>query len=532
MIVATFQSKYIKECSTEHFFYVAELSCIMRSAFRFLLRQFSLSALVFFLLVIFTGKVRAEVFDFNIRCQQAYKEIVQLKLRNGQILLDEEKRRNPDNLIPFFLENYIDFFTLFFNEDPDEYKKLIGNLDKRLGLMNRGPENSPYLLFTKSVIHFQWAAVRIKFGHNWDAGWQLRRAYLQIKENMTLFPAFTPNLVFNGALQVAVGSIPDGYKWLSNLFGLRGSIKAGMERLGFFLESKNDLSRIFHDEAAFYYLYLKFYMQNDKEGVFDFIKKTKLDVKNNHLLAYLAVNLSINNQQMENARRILLERNMSSEYISTSAWDLEMGYIAISHLDADAAQYFVRIIGVFRGKFYLKDAFQKLSWHYYLQGNQAKANHCRDQIIAKGSTDTDADKQALKEALGGKWPNKLLLQARLLNDGGYHAEALRLLYGKRITDFNLPEDKLEFAYRVGRLYDDVEREEEAIEFYQLAVRSGEHRTEYYAARAALQIGYIYEKKQDKANATSWFQRCLKMKDHDYKNSLDQRAKAGIERCRE
>ena len=59
-------------------------------------------------------------------------------------------------------------------------------LKSDLKLMDKGPENSPYFLFTKSVIHFQWAAVRIKFGYNWDAGWQLRRAYLQIKENMRL----------------------------------------------------------------------------------------------------------------------------------------------------------------------------------------------------------------------------------------------------------------------------------------------------------------------------------------------------------
>jgi hypothetical protein len=514
------------------FFMMLKYLARMKLGFRLVQQQFLLFFLVAFLVYFPTGKVYGEVFDFNTRCQQAYKEISQLKLKNGQILIDEEKRKNPGNLIPFFLENYIDFFTLFFNEDPDDYKKLIRNLDKRLALMNRGPANSPYLLFTKAVIHFQWAAVRIKFGYHWDAGWQLRRAYLQINENMGLFPLFTPNLVFNGAMHVAVGTIPDGYKWLSSLFGLKGSIKTGMERLGVFLKSQDGLSLIFHDEAAFYYLYLKFYMQNDKDGVFEFIQKSRLDVKNNHLLTYLAVNLSINNQQMDHAKKILLERNTSPEYFSTSAWDLEMGYIAISHLDADAATYFEKFLQVFKGRFYLKDAFQKLSWHYYLQGNQPKANHYRNQILTKGSTDTDADEQALKDARSGKWPNKLLLKARLLNDGGYHAEALQLLYGKRVSDFSLPEDRLEFAYRVGRLYDDVGRDEEAVGFYKLAVQSGEGRTEYYAARAALQIGYIYEQKQDTANAIAWFQRCLKMKDHDFKNSLDQRAKAGIERCRE
>lgn len=496
------------------------------------LKRFLLIFTGFLFLFMAAGTVSAQVFDFNARCQQAYKEIIQLKLKDGQALLDEEKGNHPNNLIPYFLENYIDFFVLFFNEDPADYKKLIGNLDKRLDRMNTGPQNSPYFLFTKAVIHFQWAAVRIKFGYNWDAGWQLRRAYLQIKENTNSFPSFTPNLVFNGAMQVAIGTIPDGYKWLSNLFGLKGSIKAGMERLRFFLESQNNLSVLFHDEAAFYYLYLKFYMENDKQGVFEYIKKEKLDVRNNHLLAYLAVNLSLNSQQSDNARRILMERNKSPEYLATSAWDLEMGYITITHLEPDAPRYFKKFIDDFKGRFYLKDALQKLSWHYYLKGDQEQAEYYRNQVLSKGSTDTDADQQALKEAQSGSWPNKLLLQARLLNDGGYHAEALRILYGKRIIDFDLVQDRLEFAYRVGRIYDDIGRDEEAIAFYKQAVLAGENSKEHYAARAALQIGYIYEQRNNNETALVWFQRCLKMKDHDFKNSIDQRAKAGIERCGE
>jgi hypothetical protein len=29
----------------------------------------------------------------------------------------------------------------------------------------------------------------------------------------------------------------------------------------------------------------------------------------------------------------------------------------------------------------------------------------------------------------------------------------------------------------------------------------------------------------------FFQKCLSLKDHDYKNSLDQRAKSGVARCK-
>jgi tetratricopeptide (TPR) repeat protein len=179
----------------------------------------------------------------------------------------------------------------------------------------------------------------------------------------------------------------------------------------------------------------------------------------------------------------------------------------------------------------VKDVYQKLSWCYYLQGNMPAAEEARKAILKKGSTDSDADKQALKEARAGKWPNTLLLRARLLSDGGYANEAARLLQGKSEDDFAKDEDKLEFAYRVARIYDDLGREEDAIRSYLIAIRLGETRPEYFAARAALQLGQLYEKKGQKSIAITYYQRCLDMEDHEYKNSLDQRAKSGIARCK-
>ena len=74
------------------------------------------------LFFVFTEVNAEKVYEFNSLCQQAYKEITQLKLNNGLALLEKAKKQNPDNLIPLVLESYIDFFVLFFNEDPAEYK--------------------------------------------------------------------------------------------------------------------------------------------------------------------------------------------------------------------------------------------------------------------------------------------------------------------------------------------------------------------------------------------------------------------------
>lgn len=473
-----------------------------------------------------------KVYDFNSTCQQAYQELTRLKINTGLALIEKAKQQNPDNLIPVFLESYADFYTLFLNEDPKEFSVRYPKFSERLERLQEGPKSSPFYLYCQSMVKVHKAGIAVKFGRFWDAGWDFRKAYQLIKDNRKQFPDFIPNNLVYGSLQAVVGTIPKGYKWIASLFGMRGSLTEGMNTVRSFINSNDPMAKAFFNEAAFIYPYLLFYIENKKEEALAFTQQRKLDLVNNHLHTYMAANLAINNKQSEYAKNIILGRNRSDEYIKTGIWDFELGFTKIYHLETqEAAKHLERFLADFKGKFYVRDAYQKLSWCYYLQGNRARAEEVRKNILKKGAADTDADKQAFKDARSGRWPDILLLKARLLSDGGYANDAAALLQGKTEDDFAGEEEKLEFAYRVARIYDDLNREEEAIRNYLIAIRIGEHRKEYYAARAALQTGQIYEKRGQKAMAISYYQKCLEMEDHEYKNSLDQRAKSGIARCK-
>src|SRR5450432_1671374 len=470
------------------------------------------------------------LFDFNSNCRTAYDEIIQLKLNSGKQLLKIEKKTHPNNLIPYFLDNYIDFFTIFFNENPEEYRRRKPLAYQRLNLLKKGNPSSPYYLFSRAVIYFQWAAVDIKFGEKWDAAWSFRRSFLLGKENLIKFPQFQPGLMLQGSMQVTAGTIPPGYQWLSSLLGIHGSITEGMSMLKNMLVSQDPDAVIFHDEAQFYYLYLQFYILNQREQVFKYIHAQNWDIQNNHLFAYLVANLSLNNQDASVTEEIISQLNRDSGYLEMSTWDMQMGYAKADRLDPESIVYLNRFLEHFKGKFYVKDVLQKISWIYYLQHEPDKAAVARARILKSGSMETDADKQAQKEAESGLWPNEELLKARLLDDGGYYGRALQILSGKTILSFSGAGEKLEFSYRIGRIYEALNRKAEALAAYQQAIQMGEYRKEYYGARAALQTGYIYESRGDKKQALIYFNKVLEMKSHDYKNALDQKAKAGIERC--
>ncbi|MFM1840893.1 MAG: hypothetical protein RIR47_942, partial [Bacteroidota bacterium] len=291
------------------------------------------------------------------------------------------------------------------------------------------------------------------------------------------------------------------------------------------------LSERARNEALLVYPYLIMNFEGNKEKTFDFITKNNYDLKNNQMHAYMATNLYLNHQQSAKALAIVNGLNDSDAYLKLPFWQLEIGYANLNELKLDKAQKaFSEFIATFKGNFYIKDAYERLSWIAYLQGDMKKANAYRASVLKYGNQITDADKQAYQNAKSGQWPNPILLKARLLSDGGYQSQALYSLAGKTSIDFPSESEKTEFAYRLGRIYDLMGQDDQAIKFYNSAIEKGADLTDYFAARAALQIGLIYEQKNVFTKAIQYFNTCIEMKNHAFKNSLDQKAKSGIQRC--
>ena len=470
-------------------------------------------------------------YNWTARTQKIYESITSLRIPEARILINQDKKANSSNLIYPLLESYADFYQLFLNENRAEYNRSYPAFEQRIQLLEEGPKQSPYHLYSIAVGHLHKSLIAIRFNKNFEAALDFRKAFLLFKENKKAYPNFTPNDVYLGLMTTVIGTIPKGYQWMANVLGMTGKIADGNALVLKYINSKDPLSIQCRNEALFVYPYLIMNFEGNKKKAFDFIEKTDYDYTNNHLHAYMATNLYLNNQQSQKALQIASAINPSNAYLDLPFWELEKGYASLNDLKLDAAKTaFQNFLSSFKGQFYVKDAYEKLSWIAYIQGDQAKAKAYRNNVISQGSEITDADKQALQNAKKGTWPHPVLLRARLLSDGGYQNQALAVLAGKTSKDFDKDADKTEFAYRLGRIYDLAGQPDQAIHFYKSAIEKGADQPEYFAARAALQIGLIYEQKGNNPLAISFFNTCLEMKNHAFKNSLDQKAKTGIQRC--
>jgi len=478
------------------------------------------------------GNLSAQLqYNWNDKSQQIYDAITSLRIPEAKKWLEIEKKTSPQNLINPLLESYADFYQLFFNENSSDYEKLYPQFEKRLQIFESGPKQSPYYLYCIGVAHLHKSLVAIRFDKNWEAALDFRKAYLSFKDNKKAFPKFTQSDVYYGLMTTIIGTVPKGYQWMASILGMSGKITEGNALVLNYINSKDEYSNRSRNEALFVYPYMLMNFEGNQEKTFAFLESNPYDYKKNQLHAYMAANLYLNHQQSSKALNIVQQMDISDAYLSLPFWQYEIGYAYINELKLEKAQKsFTEFISTFKGNFYVKDAYERLSWIAYIQGDTKKAAAYRSNVLSQGNQITDADKLAFQNAKKGNWPHPILLKARLLSDGGYQSQALAILAGKTSNDFTTDADKTEFAYRLARIYDLMNDDENAIRFYKSAIEKGENLPEYFAARAALQIGLIYEHRGLFSKAIEYFNSCIAMKNHAFKNSLDQKAKSGIQRC--
>jgi tetratricopeptide (TPR) repeat protein len=475
-------------------------------------------------------------YDFNENCRISYESVISLDFPSARRHLDQEKIANSGNLIPLYLENLMDCLTLFISEDSKLYEHLKSKKNYRITRLEEGYKTSPFYRFTIAQVHLQWAFTRLKFEDYTTAANEMRMAYNLLKANQAEFPDFLLNKTGLGVIHVTLGLIPENYKWLTDLLGIRGSVEEGVREISevALYTGPDTLTALYKQESAFYLAFITLNLQQNRAGVGAVLKildSVENDsVEHGLLLIYARASILMKTGENEKALKILQQRKRFSNMLPFYYLDYLEGVAKLNKLDLNAADNFEHFLSNFKGHNYVKSATQKLSWIALLKGDTTNYN----QILHKRKNDlvtqTDEDKQALNEGKGGYYPNVYLLRARLLFDGGYYSRALDELLNHSVnTVVKNKRDFIEYSYRLGRIYHESGKSARALEYYQKTIEQGKTEPYYFAASSALQMGFIYENQLDWKNAGSAYQLTLSIDTPEYKTSLRQKAKAGLER---
>lgn len=488
--------------------------------------------LLWICVLLFPSYVMGQNFYISDELQTAYSDIVNLKLDKAQGQLNQLKLDEPDNLLVYHIENYIDFYQVFISENKQLFDVLEKNKKTRIKQIKSGDKNSPYYRFSQAEIYLQWVLARSKF-YNGKAIpdlvliKDLNKAYRLLEENARLFPDFAENKKSLSIIHALASYVPG---IVQKLFNVRGSLEGGLREIQELIAVKQHDDFLFQNEAIAIHAYMMLHLHNEPQQAWEILQTAKLDPKESPLACFIISSVAMKIGYTDYALAILKERPKGEDRAVFHYLTYLEGKASLQQLDADAKHHLLQFTNQFNGRHYIKDAFQKLAWcELVIHDNVAGYKAYMYQVETQGVAVLDDDIQALTEAKSNLVPHPMLLRARLLYDGGYYREAIAYLQQKQIYFEDDGRFKQEFTYRMGRLYHALEDYETALRFYKSSLAFDSEQESFFSCNSALQIGLTYEKLDDVERASFYFDVCREIRPDTYKDQLHKKAQAGLER---
>lgn len=478
---------------------------------------------IFFSIYISTPIKANDQCVFNQEVVQIYNKILDLELVQAKQLIQNTKFKNT-NYSYLLLEDYIDFYQLFIYEDPDDFKNLISNKDKRIKQIQKSNLPQEWKWFLQSEINLHWSLIHLKNDENWKAYQCVKEAYQKLKSCQEKFPEFKYYKKSLGILETLLGTIPDEFDWAFKILGFEGSLTEGKKHLLEFISA--DKEDFFQMEASVAYSFVLTYLENNSTKGLEYWQSRIAKLNQNYLLFHVVmVKLLIKSGKMKEAKKLI--ETIDTERLSKVPYLIFMsGVLKLQNLESQAEKDFLKYLKIFRGSSYVKESYQKLAWIALLKGSNDDYSKYRLACIRVSYAITDEDKQALKEAKSGEKPDLLLLKARLLCDGANYNRAYNLLF-KNLDRYYQGSYKLEFSYRIGRVCQMMGRNKEALIYFNDAIGFDDDKSSYLSAFALLNTAIINENHGDNSVNCQIYKELLRRRTDQYSRSLHQKVKAGI-----
>jgi hypothetical protein len=467
-------------------------------------------------------------YSFNSNCKAAYDAAWAFNANSAGNYINLEKAQNPGNLVPRYLENLTQFITIFANEDKAAFSKFKKEKEARLDAIEKDTRG-PWYCYCREQIYIQSAILKLKFNDYSGAAYDFNKAYRQLTDCTDKYPDFLPARKDLLLLKSVVGTVPGNYRWALKILGFSGDLKSSMTKYEALLTemSRSKEYNGFTRESRIIYAYLSLYLSNKPDQAWKQMNLATKDYSTNVLDAFVRGNLAMRLKMNETAIQAFSPHVKNAP--SIIFLDYMMGVAKLEKGDKDAAFYLGRFIQQYKGEHYVKDAYLKLGWAFLLAGDEKHYKSAMELVPMFGNTQLEEDKNALNEARTSENTVPGILRARLYFDGGYLDKALNEI--KKVNPGSLANDfqKAEYTYRYARIEDAMDKDDDALNHYQMVIDKYSGLSNYFAPASCLYAGLIWEKRNNVAKARSYFNKCIDYHGYVYKDSFDQKAYAGLRR---
>lgn len=486
-------------------------------------RDFALKSLFSFFAALLCYAVSAS-FEYSPNIIRAHNFLYNLYVKDCRRLLDEEHAANPENKAVEASRAALIFAEATAADVDDVTRRSIGQIKKLLKEVESDKALGVHHLIARTELNIYTGMLHVRLNNRLRAASDFLSAYNAAKSAYSKYPKDAMVRLLWGNMMATIGSLPSDLRRYLSVIGFSGDVQKGiaiMKSAHKSITTQREYKPYLTRANLLFLITLKQLVDNEEvlpqnEGI---------NIQENTVIAVVSAKVLMEQGHNEQALSILESNKPRTGQARLHYYHFLYGKAKLSAGRADAEQSFLSFLREYKGVHHLKATHKYLSWHYLLNDDFARADSVRRLIPMVGAEVIGPDQQAAREA---EVPlNKVLIKARVLFDGGYLSSALEvLLADTALQCCHLPDEKAEYYYRLGRIYQKQGLVYPAINAFENAV-SVHDVAAFNRANASLQAALLFEKIGQKEHAKNYFQKCLAMKGFPYQEGLHQKAKAGL-----
>lgn len=400
------------------------------------------------------------------------------------------------------------------SETLKEHEEFFSTFRDHLDSLRASPEQHIFLM---AEWNLQQALVKARYEKELESLLHFRQSVNLVKEGSAKYPDFRPLQKTAGLIHIMLGSVPDNYQWLLQLFGWRSSLNEGMEEL-----KSASVDTDFGLEAKLFQYLTQAYLLDGADKVKDDI----LDIYTEHPFELIRfVSLSVLAKASEGQLVISISEN-HQENIPQASFIIGEAYLQKGEYGS-AIERFTDFLEGNKGKELIKDAYLKIAICHKWMGNTELYEKSMNDAKNGGNTRLESDNNADRLITGNF--NDDLLKCRLATDGGFYDLAemhLNNFWRKNTVQDLADSQQLQAIYRQARIDHKRGLFDNAQSNYEKVLNNSDPSTkEYFVPNSALLLGKLLIDKNDLEQADLRLRQVLNYKGHEYKKSLDRKAKA-------
>ncbi len=448
---------------------------------------------------------------------QAYDYLLNFQIDSCQLIL----RNSPKNPYNYYLQLLSTSVKLVIADDEALFKSLKNEESEFLSAVESEEFSKTEKSFLMAEARLQWGLIKLKYGEEFSAFWNIKQAYSQAKATNEEFPEYLPNYKTLGLLRTMLGLVPEKYNWVLSLFGMHGDLDKGLQELHKVAHFDKDFSLEAHLTLAMIQGYL-LGDQTKSVAEMQLVHAKRKSILTNYLYSLLLMKNSASSTAMEVINNTEGKNRFAYFSYLTGEILLQQGRYT------EATIAYENFKKTTKGQSLLKDATYKTALCYYLSGDKTSFSETWSQVHEAGVAKNEADKYAQSEVFLNNLSHPDLYKLRFATDGGYFDLAKSILRGVDQSKLS-SKDICEYHYRAARLFHKTNQLSEAKVSYNKAITSQGANSWYFAPNAALQLALIFiaEKKFDDARKA--LKQLDNYKGYPYESSIRQHAKS-LRKC--